>query len=194
MDDRLRSKKTYQLHDAVGPASKLGFVLHEWDGVLSPSPRLSRFLSDNICRTPTPILDREGRLVAILAGHPDDDSWPDLSKQAAEMLEEARGRCQLPGKASRHRRGHFAALRSGVSHGGGQKVPGNLQNSSQNDEVLAELNQKLPFRRNSGFAMSEHHIYWQIFADNTLCHRCISHLGTRPPRLLRRHSRRVAHA
>ena len=91
LDDCLRSKKTYRLHEAVGSASKLGFVLQEWDGKLSLSSRFSRFSSNDLGRTPTPILDREGRLVAILAGHPDDESWLDLSKQATDLLEEARG-------------------------------------------------------------------------------------------------------
>lgn len=89
MDDCFGSKKTYRLHEVVGPMSKLGFALQEWDGVLSSSPCLSRFLFDNLRRTPMPILDCERRLVAILAGHPDDDCWPDLSRQAADMLEEA---------------------------------------------------------------------------------------------------------
>ena len=36
LDDRIRSRKFYWLHELVGPASKLGFILQEWDGVLSP--------------------------------------------------------------------------------------------------------------------------------------------------------------
>jgi hypothetical protein len=36
LDDRTRSKKFYWLHELLGPASKLGFILQEWDGVLSP--------------------------------------------------------------------------------------------------------------------------------------------------------------
>ena len=132
-------KKMYWLHEVVGPTSKLGFMLQEWDGVLSPSLRLSKFLFDNLHRTPMPILDHETRLVAIPAGHPDDDCWPDLCKQAADMFEEAWGQCQIPIKASRHLHGHFAALRPGVLHSSGQKAPGNLQNSPQNNKILAEL-------------------------------------------------------
>lgn len=33
LDDRVRSKKVYALHELVGPGSKLGFILQEWDGV-----------------------------------------------------------------------------------------------------------------------------------------------------------------
>ena len=85
-----------------------------------------------------------------------DDSWPDLSRQAVEMLERARRTCKIPAKAGCHRRGHFTALRCGVSHGGGQTLPRNLQNDFPNDEVLAQLNQKPPFIRLSGFATSKH--------------------------------------
>jgi len=98
-----------------------------------------------------PILDREGRLVAILAN---DESWPEQSREGAEALEEARGPCKIPAKGGRHRRRQFVALRCGVSHGGGQKVPGNPKNISPNDEVVANLNQKEPFQRISGFATS----------------------------------------
>ena len=35
-----------------------------------------------------PIVDREGRIIAILAGCPSDELWPELARQAAEALEE----------------------------------------------------------------------------------------------------------
>lgn len=154
LDDRTRSKKQYQLRELVGPASNLGLTLQEWDGSLSSFFFPSYFISNPAPRTPTPIINREGRLVAILAGHPEDNSWHQVSNEGAEALEEARRRCKIPAKAGRHRRGQFIALRCGVSHGGGQTQPGNLQNDYPNDEVLEELNQKLPFRRMSGFATS----------------------------------------
>jgi len=154
LDDWTRSKKQYQLHELVGPASKLGLMLQEWDGSLSSFFFPSYLIFNQVPRTPTPIIDQEGRLVAILAGHPEDDSWHQLSKEGAEALEEARRRCKIPAKAGRHRRGQFISLRCGVSHGGEQTEPGNLQNDYPNDEVLAKLNQKLPFRRMSGFATS----------------------------------------
>jgi hypothetical protein len=101
-----------------------------------------------------PIIDREGRIIAILAGHPADDSWDQLSKEGAEALEEARRHCKTPSKAGCHRRGRYVALSCGVSHGGGQTEPGNLQNNHLNGKVLAGLNQNLLFRRLSGFATS----------------------------------------
>jgi len=102
-----------------------------------------------------PVIDREGQLVAILAGRPADDTWDALSTEAAEALEEARQCCSVPAKDKRHRRGHFLALNCGVSHGSGQVEPGNLQNNPRNTEVLAQLNQKPPFMRMSGFATSK---------------------------------------
>ena len=155
INSRTRSRKTHQLHELVGPTSTLGLTLQKWDGMLSALLFPSYRISDQFSRTPTPIIDREGRLVAILAGRPVDDSWDALSTDAAEALEEARRRCNVPAKDGRHRRGHFLALRCGVSHGSGQTEPGNLQNNPCNAEVLAELNQKLPFMRMSGFATSK---------------------------------------
>ena len=35
LDDRIRSKRLYSLHELVDPESKLGLTLQEWDGVLS---------------------------------------------------------------------------------------------------------------------------------------------------------------
>jgi len=145
----------HQLHELVGPTSTLGLKLQEWDGALSALLFPSHRISDQFSRTPTPIIDREGRVVAILAGRPADDSWDALSTEAAEALEEARRCCNVPAKDGRHRRGHFLALRCGVSHGSGQPEPGNLQNNPRNAEVLAGLNQKLPLMRMSGFATSK---------------------------------------
>jgi len=140
-----------------------------------------------------PILDHEGRLVAILASCPNDDLWPDLSRQAAEMLEEACGRCKISAKAGHHRRGDFSALRCGVSHGGGQTAPGNLQNDFLNNEVLVQRNQKLPFIRLLGFATSKYCPHWHAFFSDRLPCRCISPLGIRPPHILCQHPRCLAH-
>lgn len=98
--------------------------------MLSLSLRLSSFSSNNLGRTSMPILDREGRLVAVLARHPDDESWPDLSKQTADLLEEARGRCLVAGRIA-------------------PKMTRFCWNC-----------QKLPFSRNSGFATGKHSIHW----------------------------------
>jgi hypothetical protein len=157
--------RAYRLDEAVGPTSTLGFTLQEWDGALSPSLHPSRFLTDSLPRTTMPVLDSEGRLVAILAGHPDDECWPDLSREAAEMLEKAGKECIIPAKGRDHRRGNFSGLATGISHGGGQKSPRSLRNTPHNADILDKLNQQPPFLRNSGFATSKHCMRWQTFTD-----------------------------
>jgi hypothetical protein len=97
-----------------------------------------------------PIVDQDGRLVAILAGHPADETWPDVSRQAAKALEKAGQLCSTKEKV--HRRGLFSSLRCGVSYGGGQRWPKNLSADNPDDEkILAYLNQKVAFQRIDGF-------------------------------------------
>ena len=104
-------------------------------------------------RTSIPILDSIGRLVAILVGQPSDPQWPHLHAQGAAALERLRSHCFIP-KCWRkpHRRGAFVALQCGVSHGGGQPAPKNLENHPENEKVLNELNNMPFFQRIAGFA------------------------------------------
>lgn len=67
-----------------------------------------------------------GRVVTVLAGQPDDSSWPSVHSEAAELLERTRPLLTLNKRSKQHRRGHFSALSYGISHGGGQTSPGNL--------------------------------------------------------------------
>ena len=52
--------KTHRLHELVGPMSTLGLTLQEWDGMLSAPFFLSYCISDQLSRTPTPIIERGG--------------------------------------------------------------------------------------------------------------------------------------
>jgi hypothetical protein len=102
-------------------------------------------------RESIPIIDRDGRLVAILAGHPDDKTWSDVSSQAAKALENARQSCSI--KKNDPRRGIFSALQCGVSYGGGQTMPQNLcPENDVNANVLDDLNQTVAFQRINGFS------------------------------------------
>lgn len=97
-----------------------------------------------------PIIDRDGRLVAILAGHPADKTWPDVSRQAGKALEKAGQNRSTKEKVQR--RGFFSSLLCGISYGGGQRVPKNLNADNADDaEILADLNQKVAFQRIDGF-------------------------------------------
>ncbi|KAF9470948.1 hypothetical protein BDN70DRAFT_820656 [Pholiota conissans] len=90
-------------------------------------------------RTPLPILDAFGRIIAVPAGRPNDKDWDVVRCGAAGAVDKCRKRCRFPKKSRVHRRGKFPALNVGISYGGGQKKPGNLYHSAQNKEALSAL-------------------------------------------------------
>ncbi len=102
------------------------------------------------------IVDAEKRVIGILAGHPDTDAaWGEVSLQAARCLEEAQARVGGSKRERDHRRGAFATLRSGISHGGGQTHPMNYSNSELESNILKGLNKKPCIRRIAGFGSSK---------------------------------------
>ncbi|KAJ6515211.1 hypothetical protein C8R45DRAFT_811467, partial [Mycena sanguinolenta] len=76
------------------------------------------------------ILDKTGRIVAILLGRPDGDDWEDDIRELEHILDGVREQGLARGifKAScrAHRRGDFHTLQAGLTKGPGQKKPGNL--------------------------------------------------------------------
>ncbi|PPQ76004.1 hypothetical protein CVT26_004945 [Gymnopilus dilepis] len=134
------------LEDLLGADSAFLLGLQEWDG-----------------RTPIIIADRDGHIIAILAGRPDGKSWEDVQREATELLEEARRQCRVPKKNQCQRRGTFTTLRCGFSHGGGQTrpqnlslslvehCPQNLPNTKQKFRITTRLNKSRAMRRLAGF-------------------------------------------
>lgn len=106
---------------------------------------------------PIPIVsnDEEKYVIGVIADTPADDSWPSLMATAAELLEDARIRCDVDEKDRDHRRRHFHILRCSVSHGGGQTMPGNLCNKPVNAQIAKELNASEPFMRIANFTTSK---------------------------------------
>ncbi|PPR00627.1 hypothetical protein CVT26_012211 [Gymnopilus dilepis] len=133
------------LEDLVGENLRFQFELQRWDGI-----------------QPLIVADRDGRVIAILAGRPDDPSWEAVQREAAELLEEARKTCTVPQKSQHHRRGAFTTLRCGFSHGGGQTSPQNLFNGKTNARVIKKLNDSKPIQRIAGFGSS----VFQTWAPN----------------------------
>jgi hypothetical protein len=74
------------------------------------------------CRVSCPIIDKIGRIIAMLCGRPDDPEWESVHVEAADAMRQSRRRISHTKKNSKHRRGNFTALATGVSFGGGQKV------------------------------------------------------------------------
>ena len=123
-----------------------------------PAPPSASKNPKRLCRTPTPILTAKRRLIALLAGHPEDTGWGTVKEKAADALEQARRDCTMPLKKRSHRRGQFYALACGISHGGGQKAPMNLKNTAGNEKIVKKLNGQRPFQRFAGFSTCTSHL------------------------------------
>ncbi|KAJ7021000.1 hypothetical protein C8F04DRAFT_973343, partial [Mycena alexandri] len=100
------------------------------------------------------IVDSEGRIIAILLGTLEDPDWPDVIRDAVKAMARARRIARQQGafRAGRiHRRGRYLPLTSGVSFGGGQRIPGNLCNSHLFRQLIRRLLQNRSIRRIAGF-------------------------------------------
>ncbi|KAG6863487.1 hypothetical protein C0991_005498 [Blastosporella zonata] len=128
-----RSFKRFDNYPLDKLKQETGFPVYPWDG-----------------RTPTPVVDRKGRVLALLGGAPEDDKWPELHAEAAELLESNRCHLHQPKGSNAHRRGKFTALACGVTHGGGTVRPVNCAQHKDTLAVLDRLNSSKPFIRLSG--------------------------------------------
>lgn len=72
------------------------------------------------------VLDKEGRIIAVLVGQPEDPEWRVIVGDAAELMQEVErlgaSMDLFTEKSLHHRRGEFLAIPTGVSFGGGQTV------------------------------------------------------------------------
>ena len=76
-------------------------------------------------RTSVPITEHEDRVIAVLAGSPDDVGWLKVHEDAADTLENSRSKLKTPSAKElehRERRGFFPQEAVGESMGGGQSV------------------------------------------------------------------------
>ncbi|KAJ6514780.1 hypothetical protein DFH09DRAFT_940793, partial [Mycena vulgaris] len=107
------------------------------------------------------ILDREGRIIAILLGRPEDPDWDDVVKGALKALARARRSVRRYGAwwNNPHRRGRYLALTTGVSFGGGQRRPGNLVNPRRLRRIINRLLRNKNLRRLAGFQSSGFAMY-----------------------------------
>ncbi|KAK7049196.1 hypothetical protein R3P38DRAFT_2504882 [Favolaschia claudopus] len=109
-------------------------------------------------RCPLLILDRHGRIIVVFVPGPDDPEWPSVAAAAAEALRKAREagirNGAFPLDPNAHRRGRFFTLKSGVSHGGGQKSPKNTDISAAEQPLVESLLEDKNVRRICGFQSS----------------------------------------
>ncbi|KAF8957697.1 hypothetical protein BDZ97DRAFT_1632578, partial [Flammula alnicola] len=85
--------KTFELSELVGPHSRYGFELRAWNG-----------------KHRVVFVDSSSRVIGVGVSLPANDAtWADVHREAAEALEEARGRLDLKKGDNIHRRGCFPA-------------------------------------------------------------------------------------
>lgn len=68
------------------------------------------------------IVDREGRVISVLAGTPRDPNWGSLMKELEEAIGQAQEKMTFSKKQKEHVRGVFPSVSVGSSFGGGSKV------------------------------------------------------------------------
>ncbi|KAI9060951.1 hypothetical protein FKP32DRAFT_1576973, partial [Trametes sanguinea] len=107
-----------------------------------------------------PILDKNNRVFAVLAGRPRDTSWDDVNKQLQDVFDAARDTYRLTSQQREHRRGAFPAIATGISFGGGQQRVANLAHSVHNQSVINALLQNAAVRRVANFGSGA----FQLFA------------------------------
>ncbi|KAJ7705954.1 hypothetical protein B0H16DRAFT_1746966 [Mycena metata] len=111
-----------------------GFSIIKWDGI-----------------HPRPILDRNGRIIAVLAGQPYHAEYRAATDAAFAAMRSASKTTHFSAEMKKHRRGLFAAVNVGLSYGKGQSTPGWLDGKDYRglaEEMLANLG----IQRMAGFA------------------------------------------
>ncbi|KAJ7450906.1 hypothetical protein FB451DRAFT_1146267 [Mycena latifolia] len=119
----------------------MGYTYIAWDG-----------------QHPLLILDREGRIICVFMGAPEDPEWPTVIAEAIKAMKEALAEGLRIGAFAtgdkRHRRGSYDTLSGGYSHGGGQKRPGMLGMPRRQRRLFMKLIKNKYIRRICGLQSS----------------------------------------
>ncbi|KAJ6579819.1 hypothetical protein B0H10DRAFT_1835226, partial [Mycena sp. CBHHK59/15] len=104
------------------------------------------------------ILDREGHIVAIFVGTPEDPDWPAVIADMVRTFTQARkDACDvgaLSTEASLHCRGNYYQFTEGVSLGGRQRVSPHLFISKRAELIIRHINANKSVWRVVGFQSS----------------------------------------
>ncbi|KAJ7231740.1 hypothetical protein B0H12DRAFT_1007985 [Mycena haematopus] len=90
---------------------------------------------------PRPLIDRNGRIIAVLAGQPSSDAYAAAVRRAFVAISQAGADARFPPQMHKHRRGLFAVINVGLSYGKGQRIPSWLHNKEYDglaDQLLAD--------------------------------------------------------
>ena len=143
-------------------------------------------LQDNIltfplmpCRTPRPIVDSSNRIIAVLAGKPEDDSYTDAVDSTYKAFMDASGKVRLP--TVPHIRGYFPVLHFGLHYGQGQQRPQRLRLSKAASKMADKLTALPCVKRIAAYVDCKLLvlIYRFLIPTSKLCP-----LGTTPPLIL----------
>ncbi|KAJ7777820.1 hypothetical protein DFH07DRAFT_1035958, partial [Mycena maculata] len=98
-----------------------------------------------------PLIDRQGRIITVLAGQPQKDEYHEAVELAFQAICDTGAEARFPASMRQHRRGLFAAVNVGISYGKGQRTPSWLH--AKEYTGLAEgLIANSSIRRLAGFA------------------------------------------
>ncbi|KAJ7589216.1 hypothetical protein C8J56DRAFT_784543 [Mycena floridula] len=103
--------------------------------------------------TSIPILDCNDHLMGVLCGRPDKKKWmPEVHDPFLDAMKEARESCEFTcPEDTYHRRGTHPTLTGGISYGGGQIKPGNLQSPPDRAAAFKKLTEMECVQRISGY-------------------------------------------
>ncbi|KAF8176653.1 hypothetical protein K438DRAFT_1908668 [Mycena galopus ATCC 62051] len=130
---------------------------------VSPPFSCSLLTTSTFLSTPRPLLDCNGRIIAVLAGRPAGEDYRAAAAAAFCAIRDAGAEARFPASMRKHRRGLFAAINVGLSYGKGQQVPSWLHNEEYDalaDGLLANsyLNRLASFA-DSAFALWAPRLY-----------------------------------
>ncbi|KAI0038247.1 hypothetical protein FA95DRAFT_1505936, partial [Auriscalpium vulgare] len=136
------------------------------------------------------ILDEEERIVVVLVGRPVEDAgrppekrWEASAERAADLFESLRSTNSKIFPASQHRRGRYACVAAGVSHGGGAKSPHNYScGSSGRARLVQALLDSPDVQRLAGFGSGALAAYYPK-AYRDMCE-ALARLYERQPELM----------
>ncbi|KAJ6543752.1 hypothetical protein DFH09DRAFT_1321937 [Mycena vulgaris] len=142
----------------------LGFRVIQWDGIEA-----------------RPIVDSQGRIIAVLAGRPRDPAYAQAVSRAFQAMCLACTGTAFPASMARHRRGLYPTLIAGLSYSKGQRVPSRLD-GGEYAVILSALLGNLDVRRMAIFASAAFGLWapkvYQYYKDHDdALHKKLSHLG-----------------
>ncbi|KAJ7736988.1 hypothetical protein DFH07DRAFT_966678 [Mycena maculata] len=151
LEDKIE-KKGSKVQRSVADLVGLGFQLVKWDGI-----------------TLRPLLDKNGRIIAVLAGRSNDAKYLESANSAFRTIRDAGAAANFPASMRHHRHGLFAAMNVGLFYGKVQKFPCWLNNkgyAALADGLLGDCHiQRLACFADAAFALWAPRLY-RYYRDN----------------------------